>query len=67
VNTPLFQKRSVENPDYKWTMHEQIELAVDGGSKVFNVSEKFEYSETNYLLLAQIIENITQKPFYEVL
>lgn len=67
VNTPLFQKRSVENPDYKWTMKEQIELAVDGGSKVFNPSEKFEYSETNYLLLAQIIENITQKPFYEVL
>lgn len=64
VNTTSFQKRSSENPNYVWTMNEQIKLAIDEGNKSFNAGEKFEYSETNYLLLAEIIERIARKPFY---
>lgn len=64
VNTTSFQKRSSENPSYVWTMNEQIKLAIDEGNKNFDAGEKFEYSETNYLLLAEIIEQIERKPFY---
>jgi D-alanyl-D-alanine carboxypeptidase len=53
-----------KNPDHKWTRDEQITLSVDVGSPLSQPGEKYKYADINYLLLTEIIEGITKKPFY---
>lgn len=48
------------------TQEELIRIFVENGT-VFEPDEKFEYSNTNYVLLSFIIEKIDKKPFAEVL
>lgn len=67
VNTDAYQKRTQDAPEYKWTIQEQLNLAMQAGKKTANPSERFEYSETNYLLLAEMLAFSGKKPFYEVL
>lgn len=52
------------NPSYKWTRQEQIELAVLKMNKIGNAGEKYSYSDTNYLLLSEIIEEATHLKYY---
>lgn len=53
-----------ENRDYQWSRDEQIELSVDKGDPIGNPGESYKYGDINYLLLSEIIEQITEKPFY---
>jgi len=53
-----------QQPDYKWTRAEQIKLAADEGEPLAEPAEMFKYSDTNYLLLTEIIEKLTGKVFY---
>jgi len=64
VNTETYQNKTIQNPQYTWTQNEQITLAIKSGTKSFNPSEQFEYSETNYLLLAEIIAVTEKKAFH---
>lgn len=50
---------------YKWTREEQIARAASEGAPLANPADTFRYADMNYLLLTEIIENITKKPFYE--
>lgn len=59
-----FQK---ENKDHRWTRDEQLKRTVKTGNPVGTAGEKFNYSDANYLLLTEIIEGITKKPFYEAM
>jgi D-alanyl-D-alanine carboxypeptidase len=63
VNTQIYQSLTVSNPKYRWTRNEQIELAIHSGSSAVKPGEIFAYSETNYSLLTEIIEQLTQLPF----
>ncbi|GAA4804793.1 serine hydrolase domain-containing protein [Litoribaculum gwangyangense] len=55
----------IENkPNYRWTRDEQIKLATSAGEPLGEVGMVFSYSDTNYLLLSEIIETITQKHFF---
>jgi D-alanyl-D-alanine carboxypeptidase len=64
VNTQTYQSLTQSNPHYRWTRDEQIELAIHAGSYTVKPGETFAYSETNYSLLTEIIEQKTQLPFY---
>ncbi len=52
-----------ENPNHKWTRNEQIELAMKTAKPVAS-GISFAYGDINYLLLTEIIESKTGKPFY---
>lgn len=53
------------NPKYRWTRDEQLELTVNKGNPVGLPGELFHYSDANYLLLTEIIEDKTELPFYK--
>lgn len=52
-----------ENPNYKWTRKEQIKRAAEMAKPV-EPGVAYAYGDVNYLLLSQIIERKTKKPFY---
>lgn len=49
---------------YRWTRDEQIDRAMKTGKPLGQPGDTFRYADVNYLLLTQIIESITHKPFY---
>lgn len=51
-------------PMHRWTRDEQLELAVNIGSPLGEPGEVYVYSDTNFLILSEIIENIAGDPFY---
>lgn len=56
-----------ENPKHRWTRNEQFERAVSVGTPIGKPEETFGYADVNYLLLTEIIEVKTGKPFYETM
>lgn len=52
-----------KNPNHKWTRDEQIKRAMKIASPV-EPRKTFSYGDINYLLLTEIIERKTGKPFY---
>ena len=52
------------NKTHRWTRDEQLELAVKAGPPLGRAGFTFSYADVNYLLLTEVIEHITQKPFY---
>jgi len=59
---PDFLKAILANGQRRWTRGEQIALAMSEGRKVAEPGERQAYSDTGYLLLAEIIERQTAKP-----
>ena len=53
-----------KNQKHRWTRDEQIQLSIERGDPVGKPQEIFEYADVNYLLITEIIEEVTQKPFY---
>ena len=53
-----------KNKTYRWSRDEQLALAVKAGGPLGSPGFTFSYADVNYLLLTEIIEHITQKPFY---
>ncbi len=53
------------NPSHEWTRTEQLQGCVDWGDPLFEPGEQFSYSDTGYILLGEIIENVTEKPLGE--
>ena len=62
VGTELFNYRLANEPQYRWTRDEQIKLALKHGP-LYPPVTGFEYTDTNYLLLTEIIEYLTDMPF----
>jgi len=52
-----------KNQKHRWTRDEQIALSVKIGSPLGQAGDTFSYADVNYLLLTEIIEGITNKPF----
>ena len=52
-----------KNPSHKWTRENQIKLAMQL-AKPIEAGKTFAYGDINYLLLSEIIEKKTGKPFY---
>jgi len=55
------------NKNYRWTRDEQLELTIEAGAPLGIPGTTFNYADANYLLLTEIIEHITKKPFYSAM
>lgn len=53
--------------DHAWTRNEQIERAMQSGKPLAGPGETFKYADINYVLLTEVIETCTKKPFYEAM
>lgn len=53
--------------NYAWTRDEQIAIAMKSAKPSILPNDTFMYADINYLLLTEIIENSTGKPFYQAL
>jgi D-alanyl-D-alanine carboxypeptidase len=58
TNSNNFVSKIMEDPQYEWTRTEQILIAATDGKPIAPVSERFSYSDTGYILLGEIIEQI---------
>ncbi len=64
TDTKQFLDKLKNDTQYRWTRDEQIQLSISQG-KIGDPGYRFHYTDTNYLLLSEIIEQTTQKVFYE--
>ena len=51
-----YKDKVLGNPDKRWTRTEQLQGAVDWGDKLGDPGDVYEYSDTGYILLGEIIE-----------
>jgi CubicO group peptidase (beta-lactamase class C family) len=62
-----FKEAVVSNPLKKWTRFEQIEFSVKNYEPVGEPGREFHYSDTGYILLGDIIEQITGQTYAEAM
>lgn len=67
AESPIFKKKLKADPKYRWTRYGQIEIAILQMDKVGEPGYQYKYSDTNYLLLTEIIEQITGIEFYKAI
>lgn len=67
VSSIEFENKLQTEPKYQWTRDEQIEIAILQMDKIGNPGYKYKYSDTNYLLLTEIIEEVTGIEFHTVI
>jgi len=58
-----YQEAALGNPKKRWTRAEQVRFAVDHGQPYGAPGTVFKYSDTGYILLAEIIERLTGQPY----
>lgn len=51
-----YTQLAMADPAKRWTRTEQLQGAVDWGDKLGNPGDKYEYSDTGYILLGEVIE-----------
>lgn len=64
INGPPFLKLILDNPDTYWTPEMLLDFSRHNQSAVGKPGDSFHYSDTGYVLLGRIIENVTSKPFH---
>ncbi|WP_299120401.1 serine hydrolase domain-containing protein [uncultured Winogradskyella sp.] len=64
AGTEDYMQMIKDDPKHRYTRNEQIEMATKMGEPLGEAGNVFAYADTNYLLLTEIIEGITKKPFY---
>lgn len=67
VESPIFEKKLEAEPKYRWTRYEQIEIAILQMNKIGEPGHQYKYSDTNYLLLTEMIEQITGIEFHKAI
>jgi D-alanyl-D-alanine carboxypeptidase len=63
----FFSKYVIPDPSRRWTPLEVFAMAPELGEPYFKPGKAFNYTNANFLLLAALIENVTQKQFEKVL
>lgn len=61
-----FARDWVAMPDKKWSVIDRLQYVLDQPPP-FKAGERWEYSDTNYILLGLIIEEISGKKYYDLL
>ncbi|MFS4469904.1 serine hydrolase domain-containing protein [Chryseobacterium sp. T20] len=56
-----------EHPQHAWTREEQIIRAAGLGKPLSNPGEGFHYADINFVLLTEVIENVTHQPYYKTM
>ncbi|HSF53163.1 MAG TPA: serine hydrolase domain-containing protein [Algoriphagus sp.] len=67
THAPVFFEKVLQPGGHQWTRTEQLKLCVDAGEPVGAPGEKFSYSDTGYIILGEIIENIHGKTLGEAI
>ena len=62
----VFKEKLKNDPKYRWTRDEQIRLSIIQGKKDA-AGTRYSYTDTNYLLLTEIIEQLTGKVFFNAM
>ena len=53
-----------DHPSYRWSRDDLLRQAVKMGDPLGSPEEVYHYADANYLLCTEIIEGVTNKPFY---
>lgn len=61
VGSNTYVEMVVKNPQRKWTRTDQIKLAMEIGNPYGKAGERYNYSDTGYIILGEIIERITKE------
>lgn len=61
THAPVFFEKVLQPGGHEWTRTEQLKLCVEAGEPIGTPGEKFSYSDTGYIILGEIIENIQGK------
>jgi D-alanyl-D-alanine carboxypeptidase len=61
THAPVFFEKVLQPGGHEWTRTEQLKLCVEAGEPIGTPGEKFSYSDTGYIILGEIIENIHGK------
>ncbi len=64
INGTPFLELILDNPDTYWTPEMLLAFSRDNQHAVGKPGDVFHYSDTGYVLLGRIIENVTSKPFH---
>ncbi len=56
-----FEEIALGEPQHNWTRTEQLEGAMEWGEATGKPGEFYEYSDTGYILLGEVIEQLTQQ------
>ncbi|WP_045471234.1 serine hydrolase domain-containing protein [Winogradskyella sp. PG-2] len=64
ATTDAYMEMIKKDPKHRYSRDEQIKLAMTLGDPLGEAGDIFTYADVNYLLLTEIIESITGKPFY---
>ena len=55
------------NKLHRWTRDEQLNLSIEMGSPLGSPADTFVYADANYLLATEIIETVSDLPFYSAM
>jgi len=58
----VYFEQIMADPQRLWTREEQVTLAMSDGERIGEPGERFSYSDTGYVLLGAIIENVHGAP-----
>ncbi len=56
-----------KNPTHRWTRQEQLLRTIEVSDPLGDAGIVFKYADVNYLLLTEIIQEITGEPFYKAM
>ena len=59
--------RALSDRSHRWTRDEQVALAISVGDPLGAPGEAFHYSDTGYIVLGEIIEQVVGRPYHEVM
>jgi len=51
--------QAINTPDARYTLEDRVNYAIENGDPEFTPGEGYSYSNTNYVLLGQLVEDIT--------
>lgn len=60
-----YQQMWFDQPDHQWTRAEQIALSARWSGPLHPPGTRFAYADTGYIILGDIIENVTNRPLHE--
>lgn len=58
VASPAFLEAVSKNPKRRWSRTDQLRLATEDGNPLWPPGDGFRYSDTGYILLGEVIENM---------
>ena len=62
ADDPRYFKALLANPTHHWTREEQVDLSCRYAGPTNEPGQEYEYSDTGYVLLGDIVERVTQAP-----